>query len=266
MQDRIEVLPDPSATYADRVRPERSDSPEVFLDVVNELLARNPVPDAEKVMLESWDEVGVRPGGRGAWKEISAEARAAWTDNIEALHDELKQAGKSGRRSFDGWIAAASDIGNFGENYALRASVALGGLGALEPIEAMYFVKYQDETEQTLDGSRRYLLKVPASGIPTDSFWSFTMYEATPDGKRFLVDNPLSRYSLGNRTPGIVYNSDGSLDIALQRDAPTDSTLLANWLPTPGGAFQIALRAYLPRPEIRDGSARLPTVVAVDTE
>lgn len=261
MQDNIEILSRTGEDAGARIVPEFPISPANFLDVVNELLARNPVPAGEEELLEQWRSVGLRPGGPGAWDEIGADIRDAWNRTIGSAYADLGKAGQEGRQTFGGWIAAASDIGNFGDNYLLRASVALGGLGALEPVEAMYFVKYQDETLASLDGTSSYLLKVPASGIPTDSFWSFTMYEATADGKRHLVENPNTRYSIGNRTPGLAYNSDGSLDIALQRDTPDDSRLRANWLPTPPGPFQIALRAYIPRPELRAGTATLPVVV-----
>jgi hypothetical protein len=46
----------------------------------------------------------------------------------------------------------------------------------------------------------------------------------------------------------------------LQHRQPTDVRLLANWLPAPAGPFQISLRAYLPRPELREGSALMPIV------
>lgn len=264
MQNQIEVRPSAPLQASPRIKPIRPVSPENFLDVVNELLARNPVPQNEVDMLGAWSSVGLRPGGAHAWAEISAEARSAWSDTIAQNYETLSLAGQEGRQNFDGWIAAASDIGNFGTNYALRASVALGGLGALEPKEAMYFVKYEDEAQRTLSGAQRYLLKVPASGIPTDSFWSFTMYGYTPEGKRVLVENPIDRYSVGNRTAGLIYNDDGSLDFVLQHDTPDTPEMRANWLPTPKGAFHISLRAYVPRTELRDGSAPLPVIVAIE--
>jgi hypothetical protein len=40
-------------------------------------------------------------------------------------------------------------------------------------------------------------------------FWSFTMY-----GSDFqLVKNAVNRFSAGDRTKGLTYNPDGSLDI-----------------------------------------------------
>lgn len=260
MQDRIEVLPS-ALVSAPRVRPLHSSDPGNFLDVVNESLALNPIAKPDRALLESWAAVGIGPGLRDAWSTIGEEARQAWTARLPAAHDKLRVASRTGRREVQGWFASAPEMGQFGSNHALRASVALGGLGALVRDEAMYFVKFQDEDGAPLDGGRRYLLRVPHGGIPTDSFWSFTMYEPTADSQRFLVENPIRRYSIGDRTPGLRPTADGSIDIAVQYDAPADATLRANWLPAPGGAFQIALRTYLPRAELRAGTAAMPRIV-----
>jgi len=88
-----------------------------------------------------------------------------------------------------------------------------------------------------------------------------TNRQPTADSQRFFVENPLQRYSIGNRTRGVALNADGSLDIALQRDEPSDPVHRANWLPTPAGTFQIALRAYMPRAELREGRAVMPSIV-----
>ena len=260
MQDQLEVLPTRVARLSERIAPGQSTDAANFLAVVNESLARNPPPASDVLALERWTPVGLRPGATDAWHGLGDAVQAAWVARIDALSSKLGQSWASGRRDIQGWIASGKDIGNFGSNYSLRASVALGGLGALEPVEARYFVKFHDDAKQPLDGHNDYILRVPPSGIPTDSFWSFTMYEPTADGKRFFVENTIRRYSIGNRTPGLLFNADGSLDIALQHNAPTDVRLLANWLPAPAGPFQISLRAYLPRPELREGRALMPVV------
>lgn len=261
MQDRIVLQPPTGTTGAERIVPTRSTDPQNFLAVVNEALARNPVPAADRPLLERWAVVGLQPGRTDAWQRLGADARAAWSARIGGAHEQLRTASAKGRRVVQGWFASASDMGDFGSNHALRASVALGGLGALPPLEAMYFVRFHDDAMEPLDGRRHYRLRVPPGGIPTDSFWSFTMYEPTADSQRFLVENPIRRYSVGNRTPGLVLAADGSLDIALQHDAPTDPPRLRNWLPAPAGPFQISLRAYLPRAELRDTTAVMPSIV-----
>ena len=52
---------------------------------------------------------------------------------------------------------------------------------------------------------------------PVGAFWSVTMYDL-PDF--YLVENPIGRYSVGDRTPGLQYGDDGSLTISIQRDEP----------------------------------------------
>ena len=261
MQARLEVAgPSGSASPA-RIAPAGSTDPANFLAVVNEALAHNPVPPDEAALLERWSAVGLRPGALDAWSAMGDEARAAWTARIGVAHANLRRASATGRREVQGWFASATDMGDFGRNNALRASVALGGLGALPPAEAMYFVRFHDDAGQLLDGRHRYLLRVPPGGIPTDSFWSFSMYEPTADSQRFFVANPIGRHSIGNRTRGLVAGADGSLEIPLQHDAPDEGRLRANWLPAPAGPFQISLRAYLPRPELRDLRAAMPTIV-----
>jgi hypothetical protein len=62
----------------------------------------------------------------------------------------------------------------------------------------------------------------------------------------FLVANPIDRYSIGDRTPGLRYGEDGSLTITIQHDQPQGPTQRANWLPAPQGDFRPALRIYNP--------------------
>ena len=89
-----------------------------------------------------------------------------------------------------------------------------------------------------LDGLKSYELRF-SSTPPCDAFWSVTMYD-TPEF--FLVANPIDRYSIGDRTPGVQTARDGSLTIYMQHDEPDDPERKANWLPTPMGKFRPILR------------------------
>lgn len=253
-QDAASVLPTAPGALTD---------PAAFLATVNAALGRNPPPRADDELLTRCASVGLRPGVADAWSTLDDGIRAAWQAHIDSALERVRQFGARGRREMQGWIAAAADIGNFGTHYDLRASVALGGLGALEPDEAMYFVRYVDQNGAPLDGAHRYRLEVPPGGIPTDSFWSFTIYEPTADGRRFFVDNPIGRYSLGNRSRALSVAADGSLALVLQHARPEVDIERDHWLPTPGSGrpFQIALRCYLPRRELREGRALMPRVV-----
>jgi hypothetical protein len=40
----------------------------------------------------------------------------------------------------------------------------------------------------------------------------------------YLVANPIDRYSIGDRTPGLRRDNDGSLTIVIQHEQPADTS------------------------------------------
>ena len=115
-----------------------------------------------------------------------------------------------------------------------------------------------DAAGEQLTGARRYRVRFPAAP-PVGAFWSLTMYD-TPN--YYLVDNPLGRYSIGDRTPGLRPDPDGGLTLSLQREAPPEAER-SNWLPTPAGDFRPVLRMYQPGAALLDGTYRLPPIERV---
>jgi len=110
------------------------------------------------------------------------------------------------------------------------------------------------------DGAKAWRLHFPADKlIPVDSFWSLSLYEATADGQFFFTDNPIHRYAIGDRTPGLTYGADGSLDIWISHEPPGEDKQ-GNWLPAPAGPFALFMRAYSAKPALLDGLYRLPAV------
>lgn len=140
--------------------------------------------------------------------------------------------------------------------------MAAVGLLANVPEEDISCGAVADNTGTPLDGNHRYRLHLPAK-MPVDAFWSLSMYQQQKDGTTFFADNPMHRWAIGDRTPGLRRNADGSLDILIQRDPPPDDWK-ANWLPIPDGKFRIVLRNYQPRPELLDGRYRYPAVERVN--
>ena len=100
-----------------------------------------------------------------------------------------------------------------------------------------------DAEGQPLHGSHAYELRFPPGGGPdVDAFWSLTMYRRSDCQ---FVANPIHRYSIGDRTPGLRLEADGSLAIRLQADDPGSD---CNWLPAPPGErFYVVLRLYQPQ-------------------
>ncbi|APE33167.1 hypothetical protein BOX37_03395 [Nocardia mangyaensis] len=123
-----------------------------------------------------------------------------------------------------------------------RAAAAKGGLWGNHAYEAAYIVTYLDGQGAQLAGTDTYTLRLDPTP-PVGAFWSITMY-SVPDF--YLVANAIDRYSIGDRTPGIVYDDDGALTITISHAAPSDPKARANWLPAPAGDFRPVLRMYEP--------------------
>lgn len=95
---------------------------------------------------------------------------------------------------------------------------------------------------------------------PVNEFWSMTMYG--PDNN--FVANEGMRYSVGDRTRGMVKDADGSFTVDIQPDAPSDPAARANWLPAPRqGPFHLILRTYGPKQPVIDQAWAPPAVLAV---
>jgi hypothetical protein len=143
-----------------------------------------------------------------------------------------------------------------------RAASAKAGLGILCPDEAIYPFAYVDDQGAPLEAGHSYRLTFAPGALPQARyFWSITIYEL-PD--YHLVKNPLNRYSLGSASD-LQAGPDGTVELSLQADCPTDPSL--NWLPAPQtGRFVVALRVFGPSEDLLQRKYRLPRVVRLRGE
>ena len=152
--------------------------------------------------------------------------------------------------------------GIMGNDYLFRATFAKWFTGGNAPDEAIYMDDRTDDHGKALDGSQKYRIHFDKGQLPpAKAFWSVSMYNIA-DGS--FAENPIKRYTLGDRTPGILTNPDGSLDIVIQHDAPSDANERANWLPSPAGGFNLNLRLYVPDDSLQKGTWKPPVVKAVE--
>jgi hypothetical protein len=236
----------PIAAYA-----ARDAKPADYFATARALLASDPAPPTDQKILRRTAAFL----GAGPFDEAAA------IDGVDQAR--MITIFAKGRQVFTGgWSYPRPNLGDYGQDYLYRAIVALQGLGALPVAEAMYLKAAGDDGAGTFTGDGPYRLSLPTQ-LPLDGFWSLSMYEATTDGQFFFTDNPIKRYAIGDRTPGLKRNADGTLGLWIGRADPGgDKT--ANWLPAPKtGPFALYLRAYLPRAELLDGRFRLPAVVKV---
>ena len=140
-----------------------------------------------------------------------------------------------------------------GASYLARALAARGGLWGNHGYEAAYPMTYTDADGDQLDGHHRYTIRFDQDP-PVGAFWSITMYDL-PDF--YLVANPIGRYSIGDRTPGLRHDADGSLTIVIQHEKPADTS---NWLPAPAAPFRPIMRLYQPQAAVLEGAYTIPPI------
>jgi hypothetical protein len=257
VQDGFRTLPVSSQTEEPKQAPSRGDWAR-FVDVTNEAIARNPPPAREAALLQRYAQVGICGTGC-SWAALPTKVQARWQALAPEIEKELKGALNADRHTPDpkrknGWVPYRLP-GSFGTNYRMRAGSAAmsGGILGVEAAEATYFAASVDGSNTALGNGASYRLHLPQGRLPADAFWSISLYEFVPGGQ-YLVDNPIKRYTIGDRTRGLQFNSDSSLDIWI---APTDPgpNKNANWLPSPvNNRFYLMARAYQPWPEVLDPS------------
>jgi hypothetical protein len=219
-----------------------------FFDDLAAGLAVAPPPTDDLASVKRFTKVGVEPAGRPS-KLQSQTILSALRDAVPAADARIKKADYS--TQLNGWTVNYK-ITNFIRDPLLRASVNRFGPAAHIAQEALYFSAKPEG--QPLSGANKYILKFDAGALPpVDAFWSLTLYNAADFA---LVENSINRYSIGDRTAGLVYGSDGSLEIQIQNQAPAQGN--SNWLPAPAGPYQVILRTYQPKPELFNGSYKLP--------
>ncbi|MDI3386235.1 DUF1254 domain-containing protein [Streptomyces sp. B-S-A8] len=238
-----------------------------FFDELGRALQADPPPAADAALLERFAAVGIGPGRSPSQDAPDGVTRIALEqavtfgaallearDSVRGRERSDRTGSGTGTGTGTGW-SYDLDIGAYGRNHLLRAIIARHGLGALTAEEAVYATTRRDAAARPLTGEHAYRLHFPADRLPpVSAFWSLTAY----DEENFLVDNKLDRYAIGDRTPGLRYGPDGSLDLYVQHEAPEDG--VSNWLPVPPGPFELTLRFYEPRTQMLRGEYVLPPV------
>lgn len=249
-----------------RLQPVSGD-PKNFVDVVNQMLALDPPPERDQALIEKYRAIGIC-GAPCSWAALPEATKAAWRASYPKLENQFF-AWYLAQGHTHGWINYSPPGNKLGtteqRNYQQRAfALALGmGMLGLDRREANYWNTFADAQGQPLTGSKRYRLRLPAGGIPSNAFWSVTLYSGGKSGQ-FLVDNPVHRYQISSWTPNVKADADGSIEIWLQPDPPA-ADKLSNWLPTPTGGqpFMLFARSYEPKSSVLSGTYRMLDVEAL---
>ncbi|NRB17877.1 MAG: DUF1254 domain-containing protein [Rhodobacteraceae bacterium] len=256
------VPPEPAAVINfPAFDPARVESIEFFdyLDIIMDW--HTPRLDEEGILTDL-QRIGVSGGGVDGFdaESLSPKIQAALHEGMLAGRTEIEALGNNLGERIDGW-EYTPPMGNFGTDYLFRSAVAWKFLYTHSPEEAVYPIANVDADGAALEGGSSYALRFKAGSLPpVDGFWSVTMYDGDT---RLLIHNDIKRYSIGDRTKGLAFDTNGDLALYFQHISP-GADKESNWLPTPEGKFYVILRAYVPSEEILSGAYRLPPIEKVD--
>jgi len=216
-----------------------------FIGLLNFLLQFAMPPDPSEVALrEKFAAIGIGPGKPWNASAIDPATLSDIDNGITDAKRELDAKAKS-TLSSNGLFGSRAFLGG---DYLTRAIAARKGMYGNSLEEAWY-------GGMVGDGTKLSRLHFASGAMPQARFfWSATLY-TLPD--RFLYDNALKRYSIGDRTDGLVQGADGSLDIYIGHEPPSVDRR-PNWLPAPPGPYSLVVRIYGPGPSLMDGSWHLP--------
>jgi hypothetical protein len=225
----------------------------VFFSYGAELLKQNPPHITDWSILARLKRIGLERGK-------SFDATKVTTDVLElgaaAGLKLMREKQPTIARVTNGWIMNTDTMGVYGDFYLKRAIIAMAGLGANQPEDAVYPMNVADADDTPVTGENKYVLHFNKDELPpVNAFWSLTMYDA----EGFQVANPLNRFALGDRD-ALAFNADGSLDLYIQNEKPS-ADKESNWLPAPkSGTLGMTMRLYAPKPEVVDGRWNPPVL------
>ncbi|MEZ5218892.1 MAG: DUF1214 domain-containing protein [Ilumatobacteraceae bacterium] len=225
-----------------------------FLGLLGRVLQDWWVRPDEAELIAEFASIGLTTDRGFDRSAVAAEVLTAASEGIEAAAMVVERASRRLGRERSGWTTNL-DGPRFGSDHLLRAAVAKDQIYVAVPEEAVFPVGRVDAAGESLTGTRRYRIRFrPGQFPPVRAFWSITMY----DDSGFMVDNPIDRFSISDRTPGLVADEDGGLTIAVQHDQPDAGT--SNWLPSPPGPHYLMMRLYLPTHEVLSGAWSPPPI------
>ncbi|MBF2573828.1 DUF1254 domain-containing protein [Listeria welshimeri] len=231
---------------------------------INRAMTENPPRDIDQTLVTMMKQIGIGPGESLDFDHLHPSIlkglKRAAIDGKKMLRPAILEGGGLSKFS-NSWMIPAKIMGRAGysNEYVFRAAIQnFGGIICNDPAEAVYMTAMAGEDKKHLNGVKNYRIHFDNKTIPpVNEFWSLSMYGIDHN----FVDNPINKYAIGDRTPNIKKNEDGSFDIYIQHESP-GAEREDNWLPCPEKEFYMILRAYGPDESIIE-QTWIPPVIEV---
>jgi hypothetical protein len=229
-----------------------------YFNLLAALLKENPPAATDEAMVVKMADIGLRPGQcyyLTDQRPCIAEGvvRAAHLGQV-AIVERLQRLSPA----TNNW-RLLRETGEYGNDYLMRAAMAVMAPGANLPEDAIYPFTSVDSSGQPLVGTNNYTITFRRGQTPpVEGYWSLSLY----DDQYHWVANPLHRHSINPSHP-LLYNPDGSLTLYIQKKSPGPE-LESNWLPAPEGSFMLMMRLYEPEKAALNGSWEAPAIQKVE--
>lgn len=229
---------------------------EKYFSLGAELMGVHPAQATDWSTLARLARIGIIPGKPFKLDALPASAQGALKRAPEAGLAAMKEKAPTLARIANGWQMNTDTMGAYGNAYLKRAIIAMVGLGANQPEDAIYPLNVADADGKPLQADHTYTLHFTKDNLPpVNAFWSVTMYDA----QGYQVANPINRFAIGDRD-ALKYNPDGSLTLYIQHQNPGPDKE-SNWLPAPAkGTLGVTMRLYAPRSQALDGRWNPPAI------
>ncbi len=122
--------------------------------------------------------IGMVPGQRFDLNTAAPAVRKAIEKGARGALKAMLEKTKSIAPKVNGWQFAIENMGVYGNSYLRRAVIAMFGLGANKPEDAVYPSTLVDGKCRPLVGTNKYVLRFEADKLPpANAFWSVTLYD-----------------------------------------------------------------------------------------
>jgi hypothetical protein len=228
---------------------------------MNAAMLENLPPTSDDALMRQFAQVGLGPMADTPLDQLDPATQSGLARALQDGPLLLEQVALTGgnTKQINGWFYGDKNWGRMatvGDFLGRASPQAYSGILEHWIEQSTKLRTFIDADGHDLTGANRYTLYFKKDEIPdAKAFWSITLYD-----ERFnMIQNPIDRYAIGSLTQGLKFGDDGSIEILLQHKQPSAETE-SNWLPAPGGKFNLFLRTYLPGSCVMDQSYAPPMV------
>lgn len=231
-----------------------------FFDRLQALLKTNPPGLQDVAPSKSMNAIGINTDKPFEAEDTNRALENGLEDAFANALEKINSSYTSVYSKRGQWKMIFRKERDFGTDYLRRALLARALLPTSLSQNMLSITTESDYDGIRLNGMRNYQLHITKEEMPpVKAFWSLTLYTDSQQ----LVYNQSNIYAIQSFADSLKFNKDGSCDIFIQNEKPTESGV--NWLPCPKGNFSLMLRLYQPDNKVLDGEWMPPAIRCLDS-